>query len=225
MALKKHKGLGRVGTRDHRDLMYQMSELLPPTTERTFRYWWDEGYWGDQGHHPACVGFAWLHLLEDGPVTQEPRTKGETRFDGLEIYREAQKRDEWAGEDYEGTSVRAGAKLLRERGLISRYYWAWDVATVERALLDLGPVVVGTDWFEGMFTPDEDGFVHPTGAWVGGHAYLLNGVNVKERKVRAKNSWGRNWGENGQFWLHYDDLATLLARYGEACVPTEVRIP
>ena len=223
--MAKALGLGRNGTRDNRDLLYQMSSIMVASSERTHRYWWDEGWWGNQGAKPACVGFAWTHLLEDGPVTQSPRTKGVTRFDAVEIYREAQKLDEWAGTDYEGTSVRAGAKLLKSRGLISGYYWAWDVPTVERALLEHGPVLLGTVWYSGMFTPDSDHFVHLSGSVVGGHAYVLNGVNVKERKVRAKNSWGRHWGDKGQFWLSYEDLATLLAMYGEACVPTEVRLP
>ena len=37
-------------------------------------------------------------------------------YDGFWLYHEAQKIDEWEGEDYDGTSVRAGLDILRKRG-------------------------------------------------------------------------------------------------------------
>ena len=37
-------------------------------------------------------------------------------YDGFWLYHEAQKVDEWPGEDYDGTSVRAGLDILRKRG-------------------------------------------------------------------------------------------------------------
>ena len=37
-------------------------------------------------------------------------------YDGFWLYHEAQKIDEWPGEDYDGTSVRAGLDILRKRG-------------------------------------------------------------------------------------------------------------
>jgi C1A family cysteine protease len=138
------------------------------------------------------------------------------------VYREAQKVDEWPGEDYSGTSVRAGAKVLQALGFIASYHWAYDVETVVQAVLERGPVVVGTSWYRDMFLPDASGLVTPSGPLVGGHAYVLNGTNRKTGLFRAKNSWGRSWGKGGAFWLSYETLERLLHESGEACIALEV---
>jgi C1A family cysteine protease len=76
-----------------------------------------------------------------------------------------------------------------------------------------------------MFTPDEKGIIHPNAAQaVGGHAVLINGVNMVKKLVRIKNSWGRSWGDNGHCWLSFADLDALLKDNGEALIATEVRI-
>jgi hypothetical protein len=142
----------------------------------------------------------------------------------LDIYHEAQKRDEWPGEDYDGSSVRAGAKYMKEQGRLAEYVWAASADEVARWLLTSGPVVLGTDWYADMFTPTE-GQVHIGGEVVGGHAYLAIGFNSKLQAFRCINSWGRGWGENGRFWLDTADLAYLLASNGEACAGVELRAP
>ncbi len=108
------------------------------------------------------------------------------------VYDEAKKVDEWHGEVYPGTNVRAGAKILMREGYISSYHWAWDADTVARAILETGPVVVGTDWFMHMFYPDERGRIEIGGRVAGGHAYTLDGVNTETGWMRLKNSWGRD---------------------------------
>jgi hypothetical protein len=61
----------------------------------------------DQGQEGACVGFGWTRCM---------MLLNRKRYDARWLYHEAQKVDEWVGEDYEGTSVRAGADVLRARG-------------------------------------------------------------------------------------------------------------
>jgi hypothetical protein len=138
------------------------------------------------------------------------------------LYKAAQQVDEWPGEDYDGTSVRAGAKVLRGLGFVSEYRWATTVEEVALALVSTGPVVLGTRWDEPMFEPDAAGFVHPDGKGVGGHAYLAIGVNRTLGRVRCLNSWG-DWGQGGRFWLSFSDLEELLADQGEACLAIEAR--
>jgi hypothetical protein len=158
-------------------------------------------------------------MIEDGPFTR----KGPAPIiNPVQLYDEAQQVDEWPGTDYDGTSVRAGMKVLRKRGLISAYRWAWDIATVTDALLYHGPVVLGTNWYSSMFDPDSSGFVRIGGGLAGGHAYVLNGVNLDTGTVRAKNSWGRAWGQNGFFRMDFDTVARLLEEWGEAAIATEV---
>jgi hypothetical protein len=213
--------LGRLPALDPRDTRFPMRTLLPrvPST-RAYRYWFANGAWLDQGDQPHCVGYSWVHFLEDGPVTQ--RGAGPIVDPSL-LYHEAQHLDEWPGEDYSGTSVRAGCKAAQARGFIASYHWAETVDDVVQALLEVGPVVVGTNWTTSMFEPDEAGFLRVEGPIEGGHAYLLNGVNVPAGVVRIKNSWGRGWGLGGHALLKLRDFADLLADGGEACLAVEIR--
>lgn len=66
--------------------------------------WWE---FYDQGSEGACVGFGSSRMMS---------LQNRKRYDGFWLYREAQKVDEWPGEAYDGTSVRAAMDVLRERG-------------------------------------------------------------------------------------------------------------
>jgi hypothetical protein len=202
---------GRRHAPDRRDRKYA---IAPRKSARTYRYWQDDQWSGDQKQTPQCVGFAWAHLLSASPVSQFVRPEG--------IYELAKFRDEFAGEKYEGTSVRGAAKVLASLGFFAQYRWALTVQDIVNCLLDVGPVVMGTDWLAGMDSPDAAGYVHATGAARGGHAWLLTGVNVESGVARMKNSWGLAWGQNGHAWITLTDLAVLLKRKGEACLPWEI---
>ena len=212
---------GRIYVEDKRDHNYLMSSMLPAAMPGiTYRYWNDNQWWGNQGPHPQCVAYAWMHWLEDGPVThKDPQ---EPLYDPVDVYHMAQLIDEWPGENYDGTSVRAGAKVLMSKGIISAYHWAWNVDGIVNALLTTGPVVVGTRWYSGMSRPDKKFIMHVTGTILGGHAYMLSGVNVTKRLFRMKNSWGRGWGKFGRAYIDFADMGLLLGEHGEACLATEI---
>jgi len=128
------------------------------------------------------------------------------------------------GNSYDGTSVRAGAKVLQSAGYINGYNWAWDIDTTVNALLTLGPVVVGTWWYYDMFFPNKENIITATGNKIGGHAYLLDGVNVKKKLIRIKNSWGRDWGKKGFAYISFDDMDKLIKDYGEVCMANEINV-
>lgn len=212
-------GFGRRAAPDPRDRLFSMAAVLPITpSPRLWRHWWDYGWWGDQGQTNQCVGFAWEHWVDDGPTLHMPRPL----YDPASIYHSAQTVDEWPGQDYEGTSVRGGAKALQALGRIREYRWAASLLEIEQAILSVGPVVMGTNWYESMMTPGFLGTIKVEGAIVGGHAYVLNGVNTIRRRFRIKNSWGRGWGSRGRASIGYDDMARLLAEDGEACLAIEI---
>lgn len=220
--MKPNVVFGRRHAPDTRDKNHLMQAVIPAETDIISKYWDDDYYWGDQGQTPQCVGYAWAHWIENDPITYPSPGP---RFDPTYIYNAAQRVDEWPGEDYDGTSVRAGAKVLQSNSFITSYNWAWDADTIARAILTTGPVVVGTEWLENMFYPDPFGVIHPSGPSVGGHAYLLNGYDSETRLFRIKNSWGRSWGKEGHAFISFEDLNSLISMDGEACLAVEQAHP
>lgn len=216
MAADRERGLGRLPAADDRDGLHPMRAILPRTVEPVTRYW-RTGPVLDQGSSSSCVGHAWRQFLASSPT----RTKAGP--DAFEIYGEAQRVDEWEGEEpaYFGTSVRAGVKVLEARGHIVEYVWGLSARDVIDHIVTRGPVVLGTDWREAMFTPDGRGFVRIEGELAGGHAYLAYGYSVRRQAIRCVNSWGAGWGQRGRFWIAEDDIERLLRADGEACSAIE----
>jgi C1A family cysteine protease len=161
------------------------------------------------------VAYAWKQYLQSDPVRHG------TLLEEPFLYELCQKYDQWAGEDYDGTSVRAGAKILRNLGYIQSYHWARTIGEIQDWLKTTGPVVLGTYWYTDMFYPDDDGLVTATGQAAGGHAYICVGYNVRKKEFLCVNSWGRDWGRRGKFKIGAVDLQKLLNKHGEACVALE----
>ncbi len=207
---------GRLHAPDERDARYPMRALLAPEPLRTYRYWNRRGPVGDQGDEPSCVGWAWWHWLRCGPAWP----KNVPTPNPLDIYHEAQTLDEWPGEDYDGTSVRGGAKAIAN--LVTEYRWAQTIEDVIEWVLHRGPVVMGTNWYSGMMNPSDYGDrCEPSGVVVGGHAYCITGCNIKRGIARLLNSWGPGWAGDGAAAIDLEDLERLLREDGEACTAVE----
>ena len=134
------------------------------------------------------------------------------------MYYEIQKRDPWPGGEYPGaspryagTSVLAGVKTYRDKGFFSEFRWGFSMRDVQLGVGRNGPCVIGVNWHTGMFDTDSNGFIHVTGQIEGGHCTLLRGVNVKEKYFLGTNSWGAEWGQNGDFKISFNDMEKLLS--------------
>lgn len=220
------RGLGYVHAPDGRDKNFSVGRFAakrPPRRRLPAKLLYDQDvWWGDQGSTSECVSYGTHHALLDGGYIAMMRNVLPDTNDLTRFYKEAQKIDPWPGEDYDGTSVRAGVKTALAQGWIAGYLWCHDIASVRYALTEIGLVIVGTDWYRGMSQPDQNGVITVSGFAEGGHCYVLNGfirTTDGNHWYRGKNSWGRSWGDHGNFWIRERELYKLLNPYAEFAVP------
>lgn len=218
---------GRIFKEDKRDNEFPVSDYISPRLPKIpKKNWWADGWHGNQGTTPFCVVYAWSHWFEDGPVIQNVVLGREKPiFNTKTFYDACQVRDQIPGTNYDGTTVRAGAKILKELGVIEEYRWAFSIDDVINAVTYLGPMVVGTMWYSRMTSPSSDrAIISPKGRSEGGHAYMINGIDNDNEMFRIKNSWGKNWGKNGQAFISFKNFEKLLHDQGEACVAFQRKI-
>lgn len=207
--------LDRIPSFDNRSLAYPIRATIEEKKLRS--YTWSCYDYLDQGSEGACVGFSIGHEIAARPVA----VKGMTATTASSIYLAARYVDEWPGEAYSGTSVLAGFKAATSLGYFVEYRWAFSLTDLALAVGYKGPAVLGINWYQGMFSPDSEGYLHVTGDIGGGHAILCNGVDVKKKRFRVHNSWGQDWGMGGDAFISFDDMERLLNESGDACVPVK----
>lgn len=219
-------GLGRNPSPDARDGLYPMRAVLgsEPITRTGSKFWSLNFPPLNQGLEGTCVGHGWKHFLLHEPIVQAGPNDDPT---AVTIYDRATEIDEWQGNEHDrtfGTSTRAGASVLRERGLVAEYRHAQNLNDILDWLAVRGPIVIGVNWYEGMaYRGMFDGpFLVPTGELVGGHCVCVSGVNFDEGWVEICNSWGPNWGplNNGRGRIRFADLDRLIFREGGDAIAT-----
>jgi hypothetical protein len=216
-------GKGRIISFDPKDRKFSMARAASFAVTRP-SYFWETGPLWDQGFTSECVAYSAEALLLAAP------TRNKLYLTHNRLYNLCKLNDEWDGVNYDGTSVRAVMKVLQAAGLIGEYVWATDIAPVRAWLLMKGPVILGTNWYTGMYNVNPfTGFIRPTGQPDGGHAYMLRGADDRilcpdgsRGAVRVFNSWGLRWGQQGKAWLSYRDADALIKNYGEAVTPVEM---
>jgi hypothetical protein len=217
-------------TFDARSKAFPIRAAIPERPKRRTKKW-RNGVILDQGREGACVGFGWAAEALSTPVAVDlTRLKADAPEDptafAQAIYHRAKQIDWWDGEDYEGTSVLAGAKAMQELGLLKEYRWCFNIEDVIDAILVKGPVVLGIYWYESMYEAP-NGILKVNGPIVGGHCITAVGFKLAkdsatgEDTVILQNSWGYSWGEWGLAEIRVSDLAALLRNDGEACVPSK----
>jgi hypothetical protein len=83
-----------------------------------------------------------------------------------------------------------------------------------------------------MYEPRPDGLLDCSGRQIGGHAICARGLRlhsrldgVTEPVVRLLNSWGTDYGLNGDVFIRVSDLERLMKDGGDCCVPLGRRRP
>lgn len=228
--------LDRVPEHDARSRSYDVRALLaaPAILPPLRSFTWPNRYVTDQGQEGACVGHGHQGRFLNAPIwPRNPPDYGDTdaSVDAYEVYKAAQDVDEWPGDDYDGTSVLAGAKVMTDADAYQSYWWAFNIDSVLLAIAYVGPVVLGIPWLDSMFEPRPSGLLDCTGKIAGGHCIRARGVRLRAKLfgegldpievVRLTNSWGRDYGMNGDVYIRVDDLSMLLEDEGDACVPVE----
>jgi hypothetical protein len=196
---------------------YKLAIYLPMKYNVTGNMRWPyNGRNLDQNGTNHCVGFAGAGWGISAPVEDNF-----TNEDGHRLYRGCKIIDnDPSGE--EGTNIRALAKTLQKEGMIKNYAFAYSTDEISWWILNKGPVIVGTEWTDGMFSPDKNNIIHPTGPVVGGHGYFLN-EKTSDNYYTIHNSWD-GWGINSEAKISIADFAILFRHGGEAIATVEVPI-
>lgn len=197
----------------------------------------------NQGNTGTCVGHAGEAFLFHPPVVQIRAGQTPTQWD---LYRRCVTLDPWSDNDDEanlpdgdpgmdtGTSTLALMKALQSYGLIGEYRWEWSVDGISKFMRMQGrnfagrlggPVLVGTYWYDSMFDPDAEHILRitPNAQIVGGHEWLLKGVDTTRGMFRMRNSWGR-WGLNGEALMPFELMDRLLREDGDAVSTNELKL-
>ncbi len=174
----------------------------------------------DQGNVGSCTGNAEAGLLMTEPFYTSGRVL--TESDAVDLYSLATKLDRIKGDyppDDTGSTGLAVMKAARQLGYIRGYTHAFGLQHALEALV-LAPVITGVVWYEGFDTPDANGLISISGAIRGGHEFEVLGLDVDNKVVRACNSWGTGWGDQGYFQFSFDTWDQLLHQKGDVTTAT-----
>lgn len=202
-----------------------LSPAAPSPVPSAGQVLWSDLEQLDQGDTGHCCGFGSAQFCNT--LGSEAIDSHFTDADGHALYYEMKAIDGEPGAE-NGSTIATAAKALKRRGLIGGYAWAHSVDEVVAWLSKYGPMVFGTVWREGMFTPDALGQVHVTGGDAGGHCWAGVGVDLDRELVVGQNSWGPSWGvgfgkaRGGYFTVSFDDMRVLLDADGEALAALQI---
>jgi hypothetical protein len=190
----------------------------PPTILDQGHWYWQAGNrWVGLG---SCTGNAHAHLRNMRPF-RKPRTRYCDQNDAVRFYSRGTQLDPWPGwfnpetcREDTGSSGLAVAKGAHRDAEIGGYTWlfGYDQGV---AGLQLGPLSVGVDWYEGMMQPNNKGFIEPTGDQVGGHQLVWIGHNERDQYETLLNSWSTGWGLRGRARISSPHWRQLIAQGGD----------
>lgn len=159
------------------------------------------------------------HTAAGSKGWQERRDRGSfLPFDPFWLYPRAQEID-GIPLPHEGTTMRAALRVLKGTGMalighpetayhfkIANYYAvSFTVDALKRSVQQYGPVLCAAKWYNSWMPSPPGGLLPKPVGYVGGHGTLLFGWddNVGGGSFLFRNSWGKYWGVNGNFYVPY----------------------
>jgi hypothetical protein len=225
--LGKFRLTARADAPDFRDFIYQPALVaLRPGIEVPARL-----NIRDQGSTTACTGYGLAAVIDCllARMGDAPEEGVSARM----LYEMAQRYDEWAGEDYAGSSCRGAIKAWYHMGVCrERLYpaapatgadWSLEAAKDARrctvgayyrlgsrisdyhaALNEVGAIFCSADVHAGWRRPNAaTGHIVHHANALGAHAFAIVGYDAAGFWIQ--NSWGRTWGKDGTALWTYED--------------------
>jgi hypothetical protein len=183
----------------------------------------------DQGDIGSCTGNAPVTALGCGSMYETLATAQQAGLNedlAVRWYENNTKVDTYAGTyppDDTGSDGLAAGKTGVQFGYVSGYLHALTLDDALTAIV-LHPIIVGVDWYEGFDSPSSSGLVQISGSIRGGHEFCLRKIDVDNKLVWARNSWGLSYGVQGEFCFSFDTLGTLLSSNGDATILTPITV-
>jgi len=240
--------MGRIPNTDLRRFNHLLpkvsSSVRKATTKLKGRMWltFPAMNQGDKGY---CVAYSGVQFLTAAPVINITKWYDNPE----ELQKLARKYDGLPHKGLEGSTSDGLFKALREEGFVKNYKWAIAGEVAKSAgkeimtgedlvnitinhVLKKAPVIAGSVWLKSMLDIDKNGFVkvNPKSESVGGHNYLIKGVDLEVQcpdkskgAFRILNSWGLDdFGQHGECWLSFTDADWLWSMDGDIVTSNEL---
>lgn len=208
----------------------------------------------DQGSLGSCTGNAALGILATGPYWDaEPQSwhdNGPLGSTGripwsepgaVTLYSMLTAADDFPGTyppDDTGSDGLTAAKVLTSLGIVPGYQHTFSLTDALQALQHF-PLLVGTEWLDNMFYPNDVGIIRASGPVDGGHEWIVDEfvpagriphvgpyhLSDKTDFIGGTTSWGTSFGLDGRFYLSVPDFGKLLAKDGDVIVLSPPNAP
>src|SRR6478736_1945124 len=220
----------RPDTLDFRDLMYAPTLVEVPTRRDLAEYRKAKVPILDQGQQGACTGFG-LATVVHYLLRARRRVPDDHEISPYMLYDLARRYDEWAGENYEGSSCRGAMKGWQKHGVCQLGLWPKiadgalsearvndaaqhplgayyrvnhrDLVAMHAAISEVGVLYASGNTHTGWDDVGSNGRIALAEGNAGGHAFAL--VAYDDKGFWLQNSWGKDWGFNGFGHITYDD--------------------
>ena len=219
----------RRDTIDFRDRMYVPTLVDVPANRPLGNYLKINVPILDQGKEGACTGYGLAAVVN---YLLRTRKQLPSRVDVSPdmLYNLARRYDEWAGEDYEGSSARGAMKGWHKHGVCSTKTWVAekkrlspgvsdeavnnplgayyrvnhkDLVSMHCAITETGILYATANVHDGWDRVTDKGIIPLMDQMLGGHAFAI--VGYDEAGLWIQNSWGKEWGMGGFARISYDD--------------------